>query len=132
MERFRAQTHPLAGRSLFDRILLCTFLVAVGVVQPAHAALSRADINAIEQRLDTLMRDEMAARHIPGAVVVVVDRERILLGQGYGLADLERGALVDPARTTFRIASVSKLFTATAVMQLVERGTIDLDQDVNT
>ena len=117
---------------MFDRILLCTFLVAVGAVQPAHAALSRADINAIEQRLDTLMRDEMAARHIPGAVVVVVDRERILLAQGYGLADLERGAPVDPARTTFRIASVSKLFTATAVMQLVERGTIDLDQDVNT
>ena len=48
------------------------------------------------------------------------------------MADLESRVPVSPENTTFRVASVSKLVTATAVMKLVELGRIDLDQDVNT
>ena len=54
-----------------------------------------------------------------------------LLHEGYGYADVDRRTPVDPARTLFRIGSVSKLFTWTAVMQLVELGKLDLDADVN-
>ncbi|HZW03629.1 MAG TPA: serine hydrolase domain-containing protein, partial [Anaerolineaceae bacterium] len=51
--------------------------------------------------------------------------------KGYGYADLDRQIPVDPARTLFRVGSVSKLYTWTAVMQLVEQGRLDLDTDVN-
>ena len=57
---------------------------------------------------------------------------RFLLPKGYGYADVKARKPVDPEDTLFRAGSVSKLFTWTAVMQLVEQGKLDLDADVNT
>ena len=68
---------------------------------------------------------------IAGAVVVVVKDGQVLLQKGYGYSDIEKRAPVDPESTLFRPGSVSKLFTWTAVMQLVEQGKLDLDADVN-
>ncbi len=68
---------------------------------------------------------------IAGAVVTVVKDGRILVRRGYGFADVEQRIPVDPDSTLFRVASVSKLFTWTAVMQLVEAGQLDLDADIN-
>jgi CubicO group peptidase (beta-lactamase class C family) len=68
---------------------------------------------------------------IPGAVIVVVKGGKILFAKGYGYADVKTKRRVDPATTIFRPGSVSKLFTWTAVMQLVQAGKIDLDADVN-
>jgi CubicO group peptidase (beta-lactamase class C family) len=73
----------------------------------------------------------MAERHVPGAVVLVVKDGAVVFARGYGHADPATRRPVDPATTLFRVASVSKLFTATAVMQLVEEGKVDLDADVN-
>ena len=67
----------------------------------------------------------------PGAVVVIVKDGQVLMEKGYGLADEKRHIPVDPQRTLFRPGSTSKLFTWTAVMQLVEQGKLDLDVDVN-
>ncbi|NWH07888.1 MAG: beta-lactamase family protein [Alphaproteobacteria bacterium] len=78
--------------------------------------------------LDGLMR----ARLVPGAVLVVVKDGRVVLTHGYGYADLATKREVDPSRTLFRVASVSKLLTATAVMQMVEEGKLSLGVDVNT
>src|SRR5882762_8779466 len=68
---------------------------------------------------------------IAGAVMVVVKDGAVLFEKGYGYADVAAHTPVDPARTLFRPGSVSKLFTWTAVMQLVEQGQLDLDVDVN-
>ena len=68
---------------------------------------------------------------IPGVTVAVVKDGRLLFSGGYGFLDAERARPVDPATSLFRIGSVSKLFTWTAVMQLVEKGQLDLDADVN-
>jgi CubicO group peptidase (beta-lactamase class C family) len=68
---------------------------------------------------------------VAGAVVVVVKDGEVLFQKGYGYADLKRKMPVNPERTLFRPGSVSKLFTWTAVMQLVEQGKLDLDQDIN-
>jgi CubicO group peptidase (beta-lactamase class C family) len=73
----------------------------------------------------------MARTGAPGAAVVVVQNGNVILAQSYGLADRERQSPWDARQTTFIAKSVSKLFTATAVMQLVEHGRIDLDADVN-
>jgi CubicO group peptidase (beta-lactamase class C family) len=61
----------------------------------------------------------------------VVAGETPVLAKGYGYADLERGIAVDPEMTLFDVGSVAKLFTLTAVMQLVEEGRLDLNADVN-
>src|SRR5947207_11603750 len=73
-----------------------------------------------------LQRGDMA-----GAVVVVIKDGQVLLAKGYGYADVAARKPVDPERTLFRAGSVSKLFTWTAVMQLVEQGKLDLDADIN-
>ncbi len=81
--------------------------------------------------MDEFFDKNMEELNIPGAAVVVVKDGKILFSEGYGFADLERQIPVDPAQTIMRVASVSKLFTATAAMQLVEQGLLDLDADVN-
>jgi CubicO group peptidase (beta-lactamase class C family) len=89
------------------------------------------DADSLESRLSALIPREMERRHLVGAVVTVVDRDHVVFARGYGVADLDSRRPVSPDRTTFRVASVSKLVTATALMKLVERGQIDLDRDVN-
>jgi len=95
---------------------------------PAGApALTREDVSAW---LDGFMPYALETGDIAGAVVVVVKDGQVLVQKGYGYSDLEKRTPVDPDKTLFRPGSVSKLFTWTAVMQLVEQGKLDLDADV--
>ena len=80
--------------------------------------------------VDTFMEKAMREEKIPGAVFVFVHRGKVVYAKGYGLADVERRVPVTPDRTIWRIGSITKAVTATAVMQLVERGKVDLDRDV--
>ena len=77
--------------------------------------------------LDRLMADY--AGEVPGAAVLVLRDGQPVARVGYGLADLEAAAPVTPA-TNFRLASVSKQFTAAAVLLLAEDGQLDLDDPV--
>ncbi len=90
--------------------------------------LTKSDVDAW---LDGFLPFAMARGDIAGAVVVVVRDGQILTEKGYGYSDVEAGTPVIPDETLFRPGSVSKLFTWTAVMQLVEDGQLDLDTDVN-
>ena len=69
---------------------------------------------------------------IAGATFAVVKDGKIIFAQGYGYADLKKKTPVIADQTLFRPGSVSKLFTWTSVMQLVEQHKLDLDADVNT
>ena len=73
----------------------------------------------------------LARGDIAGGTIVVVKGGTVLFAHGYGYADLGSRTPVSPATTLVRIGSVSKLFTCTAVMQLVEQGRLDLDRDIN-
>jgi CubicO group peptidase (beta-lactamase class C family) len=86
----------------------------------------------LEAFLDDLFANQMAEHHIAGAAVSVVKDGELFFAKGYGYADVEKGVPVDAEQTIFRIGSVGKLFTWTAVMQLVEQGKLDLDADINT
>lgn len=73
---------------------------------------------------------EMKKADVAGAAIVVVKDGKVIFSRGYGHADVEQKIPVSPSHTLFRIASISKVVTYTAVMQLVEQGKIDLDADV--
>ena len=91
-------------------------------------ALSREDIDSW---LDGLLPYAIQNGQIAGAVVVVVKDGQVLTEKGYGYADVDRKTPMDPPTTLIRPGSISKLFTWTAVMQLVEQGLLDLDADIN-
>lgn len=99
----------------------------------ARGAASFPNIGAdqIGAFFNDMIPRQLAERQIPGAVVVVVRDGKILFEQGYGYANLEKQIKVDPETSLFRIGSITKLFTWTAVMQMAEQGKLDLDADVN-
>jgi CubicO group peptidase (beta-lactamase class C family) len=96
---------------------------------PRPAAISG---QSLADFFDALIPAQLERRHVPGAAVVVVQDGAIALARGYGLADVEQRAPVAADRTLFHIGSNTKLFTWTAVMQLVEQGKLDLDADITT
>lgn len=98
------------------------------VEAPAKAhSLTAADLEAF---LDALISSQIANRDIAGAVAVAVKDGQIIVSKGYGYADLKAKKPVLASETLFRPGSISKLFTAIAVVQLVEQGKLDLDRDV--
>lgn len=100
---------------------------APGALAGTHP-LTKEDVDSW---LDGFMPYALKAGGIPGAVVVVVKDGQPLTMRGFGYSDVKKGLPVDPGNTLFRPGSVSKLFTWTAVMQLVQAGKLDLDADVN-
>jgi CubicO group peptidase (beta-lactamase class C family) len=86
----------------------------------------------LESFVDGFVSAEQEAFDVAGFTVAVVKDGQLFFAKGYGWADVERRIPVDAEQTLFRPGSVSKLFTWTAVMQLVEQGKLDLDTDVNT
>ncbi|KAA9376391.1 serine hydrolase [Microbispora cellulosiformans] len=106
-------------------------LVPPCVTSPAAAATDIPDERALADFFDAAMADGLAANHVPGAVVSVVGGGKTLFSKGYGLADVENRRPFDPDASLVRIASITKLFTWTAVMQQVQQGRLDLKADVN-
>lgn len=90
-------------------------------------ALDAADVDAW---LDGYLPAALDREGVPGAAVAVVHDGKVVSSRGFGWADRDRQVPVDATDTLFRVGSVSKVFTATAVMQLVEQGGVDLDTDV--
>ena len=81
---------------------------------------------SIEEAFDAEMDAFMQARGVPGGALAVVKNRRLVYAKGYGWADREQKVPVAPD-SLFRIASISKPFTAVAVLQLVESGRLSLD-----
>ncbi len=90
--------------------------------------LTAADVEAF---FDGIVPLQLAREDIAGATVIIVKDGKVFFSRGYGYSDVEKKKPVLPGETLFRPGSVSKLFTWTAVMQLVEQGKLDLDRDVN-
>jgi CubicO group peptidase (beta-lactamase class C family) len=123
--------------SLVFLSLWMAFSLALMLPVSAYAA-QRSSISAplhdpqeLETFLHGVLTEQMAAQHIPSAAVSVVKDGHILLSQGYGYANLQQGRKVQADSTLFRLGSVSKLLTWTALMQLVEDGKINLHADIN-
>ncbi len=93
---------------------------------PTPPALTAPDLAAF---VDGFLPEAMGRAGVDGMSVAVVKDGQVLLARGYGLADREQHVPVTPD-TLFRVGSISKLFTWTAVMQLAEQHKVDLDADI--
>jgi CubicO group peptidase (beta-lactamase class C family) len=111
--------------------LIAPALASVHAAAPAPAAppqLSADDLNAF---FGGMVPYAIQRANIAGAAVAVVANGQLLFAKGYGYADLKSHRPVVADQTLFRAGSVSKLFTWTAVMQLVQERRLDLDRDIN-
>ncbi|MEK8127929.1 serine hydrolase domain-containing protein [Paenibacillus filicis] len=107
---------------------LISSMACPSMLSAASAKLS--DTQEVEAFVDGFFQRPDIRSKLAGAVVVVVKGDQTLLNKGYGYANIERQTPVDPEKTLFRLASISKTFTATAVMQLAEQHQVDLDRDI--
>lgn len=89
------------------------------------------DPQTLPDFVDDFFAKKMSEHHVPGAAVIIVKDGSVLFSKGYGYANIENDIPVDPQKTIFRVASVSKIFTIAGVLKLEEQGLIDLNRDIN-
>ncbi|MBA4389755.1 MAG: serine hydrolase [Syntrophus sp. (in: bacteria)] len=98
---------------------------------PRFATVSCADYECVKESISQLARKEMEKNKVTGLSVALVDDKGLIWAQGFGYADKENKIPATP-QTVYRVASISKLFTATAIMQLAEQGKINIDESLTT
>lgn len=128
------------------QVLMCAALVAslIGTPAAVHAettgpapvtqALASAkgpiDPNEVAAFADRFFAQPEIAKSLTGAIAVIVKDNQIMLNKGYGYADVKTKKPIDPKTTLFRMASITKSVTSTAVMQLAEQGKLDIHKDI--
>jgi D-alanyl-D-alanine carboxypeptidase len=120
-----------ATRSILT-LLFLSALTASGLYAgdvEARAILGRPEVAGAIQVLDAWIEDSVIAREEPGLSIGIVYDQDLIWAKGYGFANLEK-RLPAARSTLYRIASISKVFTATAIMQLRDAGKLQLDDPV--
>ncbi len=87
---------------------------------------SKPDSSSLDVRIMQKMRDY----HVPAALVSVVDRGEIEWAKAYGYENTDQQIPLDASRSLFRVASITKSFTAMAIMEMVDQGHLDLQEDI--
>ena len=85
---------------------------------------------AVAELVDPLVEQALVRDKIPGAGFVFVRDGKVVYARGYGVAEIDSARKVSPDTTIWRVGSISKVFTATAVMQLVDRRLVELDAPI--
>ena len=131
------------GRTRLQRGLVAAVLAAAAACAPdAGGAGSagpgagvtvepRADYAEVAAALSSMIEREREQKGLEAFSIALVDGDDVVWAAGFGAQDPERG-IPASAETVYRVGSVSKLFTDIAVMQLVERGELDLDAPVRS
>jgi serine beta-lactamase-like protein LACTB, mitochondrial len=124
---WRAELRELARVAFFRSVLgvALSLVTASSIVSGQEAKLSPEKHYEVESAIAKFM----SANSVPGVSAAIVENGKYEWSQGYGMADLEN-FVPATARTLYRLASVSKPLTATATMQLWERGKLNLDAPV--
>ena len=111
----------------FSSILIGLFLLA----SPARS-ISQMQHQDLLSFCDSLFNVGINDELIPGGIITVVTSDSIIMSKGYGYADIQSKTKVDPFNTLFQLGSVGKVFTSIAILQQIDQGKIDLNQNVNT
>jgi CubicO group peptidase (beta-lactamase class C family) len=105
---------------------LCASAVVLAVARSAWCAEPVTSVAELEARLEQLRKDVM----IPAFSAAIAQGDRVVWAKGFGLADVERGRPTTPT-TAYHLASLTKTFASTVILQLVEEGKLDLDAPVS-
>ena len=124
-------------RAQITTVLLLVAVTTFGVhaVRLGHAATKQQIVDPsgsyapVASALSRFVQQEMADKKLPAFSIALVDDQQVVWAQGFGYADPDKKTPATP-ETVYRIGSVSKLFTDIGVMQLVERGELDLDAPI--
>ena len=111
-------------------VLIASAVIACGEDDEATPTPT-PDYSSITEELSQLVQGAVEGAGVTGLSVALVDDQEIVWSEGFGYADKAEGVEATP-QTVYQVASVSKLFTATAIMQLAEQGEIDIDQPLQT
>lgn len=93
--------------------------------------IAPGDYEYTRQYMTWFIKKEMKSRNITGLSIALVDDQRIVWAEGFGYADKANNVPATP-ETIYGVGSISKLFTATAAMQLAEQGKLDIDKPLQT
>ncbi len=104
-------------------LILLTGMTSLAAAQPAPVS----DENLAKAIHETLT--QAYKPNEPGAAVIVVREGKVIFRRGYGMANLELGVPVEPDMV-FRLGSITKQFTAVAILMLAEKGKLSLDDDL--
>jgi CubicO group peptidase (beta-lactamase class C family) len=115
-------------KSLANIVVVLTLLVSAGAAsaQTDPPSISKKQLDRFEKQIDVL-RERLK---IPGLSAVIVKDQKVLWEKGFGFADLENRVPATPD-TLYSIASVTKTFASTLIMQLVQQGKLDLDEPIS-
>jgi CubicO group peptidase (beta-lactamase class C family) len=119
----------LSGKNILTVALLVSLVVFAGCARPPvkPEAMTPGDYRSVKEYISWLIRKEMNKNDVQGLSIALVDDQQVVWAEGFGLANVKDKISAD-SDTIYRLGSVSKLFTATAAMQLVEQGKLELDQ----
>lgn len=108
-------------------IAVLTAVLLLAVSGPDYSKIPVQSVEDLARELER-MRERL---DIPGLAAAVATDGRVVLSRGFGRADLERGTSVDAETTSFHLASVTKPYAATVVLQLADEGRLRLDAPVS-
>lgn len=111
----------------FYRILALTFLL---IAPNFEAKAQQMMDDALSAEIDAYVQKEMEVRQIPGLALAIVRKGNIIKEKGYGLADIQNQVPVK-TNTVFELASITKQFTASAIMILQQEGKLNVDDKIS-
>ena len=110
-------------------VIVLSCLLSLSCQKQAEEIGPSPDYEGIAKELERFIQHEMADKDLPALSIALVDDQNTVWARTFGQSDPER-KIPATTETVYRIGSVSKLFTDIAIMQLVERGVLDLDKPV--
>jgi CubicO group peptidase (beta-lactamase class C family) len=114
---------------LIALLVICSFFSSENKIYSQNINDKTSGLNAW---IDSHFTEGLDSFNIAGATIVLMQGDSILHINGYGLADIESNTPVNSRSSIFGVGSISKIFVATAIMQLYEDGKLELDRDVNS
>lgn len=128
----RALSACLAGALVLAPLLVAAPTAHASDTADPSAPASAPTPEAAREFVDTRVPELLAEHGAPGVAVSVVADGEPIASAAHGVSDLADGTPLDERNHVFLTASIAKSFTTVAVLQLVERGEVDLHEDVNT